>query len=54
MRNRIKSFWNDETGTVSVELVLLGFVFLSFLSFLEVLDVHSLNLFEQLDTSQSN
>lgn len=52
MRNRIKGFWNDETGTVSVELVLLGFAFLSLLSFVEVLGANTLNLFDQLHTSQ--
>ena len=52
MRDRIKRFWNDETGTVSVEVVLLGFAFLSFLSFIEVLGANIPNLFEQIHTSQ--
>lgn len=52
MRDRIKGLWNDETGIVSVELVLLGFAFLSLLSFVEVLGTNTLNLFDQFHTSQ--
>lgn len=53
MRDRIKGVWTDETGSVSVELALLGSTFLSFLSFVEALGANTLNLFEQFHMIQS-
>ena len=54
MRDRIKRFWNDEAGTVSVEVVLLGFAFVSLLSIIEVIGANTVNLFDQLHMSQTN